>query len=398
MALPKIVPTAACPYCYHRIGTRTPKYRCNGRAAPGLVDCVPGPDQQRINVLKDATPVLPSFARPRSLTNRDGAICPHCKGPTGTKVCSACHSVLPPSFDTGSPMFGVVGVKGAGKTVMLTVLAQELRSTVARQFGASIHDVGNSKLMARMGVWHSAMSSGGELPPSTPQYRAGETVPAVIEWRYTRKRLGVVDQDAATVLSFYDASGEDLQSDDLARSQHYLAAADGLILLIDPFGFPANRQRAANRGVPADEIGLDPLQVIRSLTAMIRDADRVRGTKLVKRPLAVVVSKIDAFFDTLPDDHPVRRPSPSAPAFDETDSLDLHNHVEAMIHDWGGDDFLAHLRLNYATYRLFAASALGAEPSYRDRQVDSQGIRPHRVAEPLLWQMAICGFIPTARS
>jgi hypothetical protein len=53
------------------------------------------------------------------------------------------------------------------------------------------------------------------------------------------------------------------------------------------------------------------------------------------------------------------------------------------------------LELNYTTYRLFVASALGAEPNYRTNTVNSRGVLPHRVAEPLLWLMARRKFIRT---
>ena len=65
-----------------------------------------------------------------------------------------------------------------------------------------------------------------------------------------------------------------------------------------------------------------------------------------------------------------------------------------MIEQWGGDALLRMLDSNYEKYRLFGASALGAEPQYQSRTVNSRGVLPHRVAEPLLWLMADRGFLP----
>jgi hypothetical protein len=117
--------------------------------------------------------------------------------------------------------------------------------------------------------------------------------------------------------------------------------------------------------------------------------------KKIKRPIAVVLAKIDAFFNQVGPDHPIRRPSVTGPYFSEQESLDLHNHVAALINQWGGSDVLNMLELNYTTYRLFVASALGAEPNYRTNTVNSRGVLPHRVAEPLLWLMARRKFIRT---
>ena len=74
---------------------------------------------------------------------------------------------------------------------------------------------------------------------------------------------------------------------------------------------------------------------------------------------------------------------------------EFHNHVAALISQWGGHDVLNMLELNYTTYRLFVASALGAEPNYRTNTVNGRGVLPHRVTEPLLWLMARRNFIRT---
>jgi hypothetical protein len=412
--------SVACPYCYHSIDATRVMFRCSGRPAPGKDACVVAEDEIRINTLKDNTAVLPSFTGPRSRrpywigalfgadvkeisVSRYGvgevrrAICPDCLGETGTRVCPVCRSVLPAHFDRGSPMIGMVGVKGSGKTVMLTVLVSELLGPVARRLDASITTVGTSALLDKMRGWLENMQHGGALPPPTPEYAPKETVPIVLEWRQRAKGFLGRSHDTSTILSFYDTAGEDLKTTDLTRDQHYLAAADGLIVVLDPFQFRANRIRGAQRGMDPKLLNLEPVDVLTSITEMLREADQVRSNKRISRPIALVVTKIDAFFDgELGADDPTRRPSATAAHFDEDESRNLHLHVEGLINEWGGEDVLRHLRFNYSNYRFFAASALGAEPtSYGGGKqgVDEQGLRPHRVAEPLLWLMAGRGLI-----
>jgi hypothetical protein len=52
--------------------------------------------------------------------------------------------------------------------------------------------------------------------------------------------------------------------------------------------------------------------------------------------------------------------------------------------------------MNYADYRYFGVSALGAEPDYRGHTVAPGGIRPHRVADPVLWLLSKKGTVKRA--
>lgn len=386
----KLLAEAACPYCYHKVRLNSLMFRCSGRQAPGREKCTAQVDQRQVEYLQNGTPVLPSFpTRSKVYQTGQRSECPDCGGATGTRVCSVCHSVLPSTFgEEKSPMFGMVGVKGSGKTVYLTVLIHELTTSIRRRFGASVHTIGESPMIARVKQFRETINSGGALPESTAAAAAEKKYPIVLEWRQEREGFLNRTKVSSTILSFYDTAGEDLQSQNSTSSLAYLAAADGLIVVLDPFQFPENKQRGFGLGIGADALDTPAIDVISRITELLREADSVKASKKVKRPLALVVSKIDAFFDDVPSDHAIRRPPPTLPAFDESESADLHHHVEALVDEWGGEDVLSLLRTNYENYRFFAASALGAQPDYRAARADSQGLRPHRVAEPLLWLMA----------
>ena len=376
--------TAPCPYCYVEIQPAKLSYRCSGRPAPGRSACRPREDANRIRALGNAEPVLPSF-HPNGRT-KAGAVCPACAGPTGTRVCPNCHSVLPDNFTEDSPLFGIAGVRGSGKTVMLTVLGAELTQTVARRFDANIDTVGASKILTRLATDRQQMERGtGELPAQT---EVADRVPAV--YSITMRKTGVVGikQTISTIFSFYDTAGENLATADRARDLHYLEATDGIILLLDPFGFRANRDEALDRGVDPGSLAEEPSTVVRALTDVLREAERLKPNKKIKRPVAIVLAKADAFYDQLHPDSPARKPSSTEPVFNERESLEVHEHVGSLINNWGGDDVLRQFEHQYENYRFFAASALGSEPNYRTRIVNSRGIQPHRVAEPLLWLMS----------
>lgn len=391
--------SAPCPYCYAMIDPSKPSYRCSGIPAPGLNQCQPREDDRRVTLLDDARPVRQSFT-PGGDKSADGRpLCPDCKGPTGTRVCVNCHSVLPTDFTATSPLFGMIGVRGSGKTVMLTVLCKELQTSVARRFDAVIDAVGDSPLLKVLETKRQEFDSGSaSLPGQTATAKAATRDPAVFSLELSAKNAIGITRPVATVFSFLDTAGESLGTADSTRDVHYLAATSGVVLLLNPFAFEANKTKGVQRGVNPEDLETQPRTVLRNITEVLRESEHLKPTKKIKKPIAVVLAMIDAFFDEVGPDSPMRRPSPHEPWFDEPESEEVHEYVAGLIAKWGGDDILRHLDQNYENYRFFVSSALGSEPDYRMRTTSSRGIQPHRVAEPLLWMMAQRGLVTVKRA
>ncbi|WP_017583226.1 hypothetical protein [Nocardiopsis valliformis] len=393
--------TAPCPYCYAEINPRYLAYRCSGQHAAGREPCGTKVDTVRREHFADTLLYLPVIARKMTQDGRPQAKfvseprCKDCGAVPGPPVCPECHSLLPDEYGTDSALFGLVGVRGAGKTVMLSVLDSDLQTTVADRFDAAIDAPGGkSGLTRELRVFHQIMSEGsGEIPAQTDGNRGGKKTPAVYTWRYDRKGPLGISRPAYTVFSFYDNAGEDFATTESALTQRYLGATSGIILLLDPFGFPENKKLAQDKGMDFMETG--PEEVVEAVTAVLRATGKVKRKRKIRQPVAVVVSKIDAFFDQIPADHPLRKPSSARPLFDETESQSVHDHMGSLIEQWGGVGLIRKLEHNYTTFRLFGASALGAEPDYTTRRVNSRGLLPHRVAEPLLWLLATRGFVPS---
>jgi hypothetical protein len=382
--------TAPCPYCYTEINPRKLAYRCSGRHVAGKSPCEKKVDHARQSHFNDSDAYWPVIIPMGSAA----AHCPKCGADRGPPICPECHSLLPAEYGADSALIGLVGVRDSGKTVMLSQLDSELQTSVADRFDATIDAPGGKSGLARdLRVNRELMlKSDGVLPRQTESSGGAKKSPAVYSWRYNRKGLMGISRAASTVFSFYDNAGEDFATPDRALSQVYLGATSGVILLLDPFGFPANRERATSKGADVPETG--PEAVLDAITLVLRTAKEVKRNKKIKQPIAVVISKIDAFFDQIPADHPLRQPSSTRGLFVESESKTVHDHVASLVEQWGGAGLIRKLEHNYSTSRLFGASALGAEPDYRSRRVNSRGLLPHRVAEPLLWLMASRGFIP----
>lgn len=378
-----------CPYCYTEINPRKLAYRCSGRHAAGKTPCEKRVDQARRNHFNDSDTYWPVITPIGSASAR----CSGCAAEPGPPICPECHSLLPAEYGTDSALIGLVGVRDSGKTVMLSQLDTELQTSVADRFDATIDAPGGKSGLARdLRINRELMLRSDGVLPAQTQESGGKKPPAVYSWRYNRKGLMGIERAASTVFSFYDNAGEDFATPDRALSQVYLGATSGVILLLDPFGFTANRDRAEAKGVDVPDTG--PEAVLDAITVVLRTAKGVKRNKKIKQPIAVVIGKIDAFFDQIPPDHPLRQPSSTRPIFDESESQTVHDHIGSLVEQWGGAGLIRKLEHNYTTFRLFGASALGAEPDYRSRRVNSRGLLPHRVAEPLLWLMASRGFIP----
>ncbi len=294
----------------------------------------------------------------------------------------------------------MVGGKGAGKTVYLAVLHHELRTSVRRRFAADVRLTGDQQ--GGTGSPRQWLQSSeeqlferGRLLEQTAGALNGQRAPVVMEWRQPRRSFGR-EGFRTTVLSFYDAAGEDLTSQERAHTQAYLGVADGLVLLLDPWQLPGALERI---DVPAAAVrdAEPPLEVLHRITELLRVAHGVRTSKRVPIPLAVVFAKMDAFFPVLGGGHPLLVPAAPAPGYDEDVGRSTHEHVRAMLHDYGADDIDQHLELNYADFRYFAVSALGAAPDYQAAAVDPGGVQPFRVDEPLLWLLHRFGVIDRGR-
>lgn len=391
----------ACPYCYDRINPRRLWFQCTGRGSPGRpTGCAPAVDPRRRERTGFSESSRPVFPPPRhQLVAGRSATCPTCGARSGIRACPKCHTPLPTNFgDARSPLIAMVGAKGTGKSVYLTVLAHELRTGIRRRFGADVRLTGDAQGGLKSPLqWLERnvdqVYVDHQLFPKTARSTDGRRDPLVFEWRQERRLARVFAQLRTSFLSFYDTAGEDLTSQAQAHDLAYLGAADALILLLDPFMLPQARDRIK---LPPDAIGSteSTIDVLGRVTDQLRASHRVRARRRIPVPIAVAFAKIDAFFEELGPDHPLLHVPPATPVYDETAGQATHEQIRALLTEWGADEIDDHLRLGYRSYRYFAVSSLGAPPDYTNARVESGGVRPHRVEEPLVWLLSRFGVVP----
>ena len=390
---------AACPFCFAMVDTSQLAYQCSGRG-PGEDQCERAEDEVRIKRTGSQALSYPTFwTRP---VKGMPVNCPECEGPARRRACPTCHTPVPESFvDSDSPMLGIVGSKGSGKTVFMTVLARQLRDTIGKRCGAAVRFAtdnpdGFEGVSEYTKAREDSMYIDGKLPSGTFANAQERRRPLVMMWQATSPGRFGRERLHSTTLSFIDSAGEDFNRLDDAYSLDYLAVCDGLMVALDPFAVPGARASVTlGAGAIDPSANASPLEVIERITEILRTEHSVSKKKKIKVPLAVVFTKIDAFFPVLARTDPVMAASASIAGYNETDGRNVHEHMRALLSRWDADQIDLHLRLNYETYRFFGVSALGAEPIYSEDRVAPGGVRPHRVEDPILWLLAKEGAVRT---
>jgi hypothetical protein len=386
----------SCPYCYQKVDGHRLWYQCTGRGLPGRDECKPVSDEARARETGYREAVRRSFgAVTKSPVWPAKAMCPDCGADSGIRVCPNCHTPVSANFgSSASPLIAMVGAKGTGKTVYLNVLGHELLHNLRRRFGADVRMSGVGQRSAVADALSVDMVfSEHKLMAHTEASVNGRRAPAVFEWRQEHRLARVLRRYRTTYLSFYDTAGEDLTDQEKTHDLVYLNAADALILLLDPFMIPTARDqiRLPEEAIRSKESTVD---VVNRVTEKLRSSHGIKSSRSIKLPVAVAFAKMDAFFEVLGGDHPLLRPPPAAPAYDEVAGQATHEQLRALLYQWKADEIDTHLRFNYANFRYFAVSSLGAPPEYATGDVNPRGVRPFRVAEPLLWLLSQFNVVP----
>jgi ABC-type dipeptide/oligopeptide/nickel transport system ATPase component len=382
----------ACPFCFTIIDSSSLWFQCSGR---GNKECTIATDDERKRLTGNAAPSYPSFAPPRG-RGVTSATCPVCGGTAMRRACSACHTALPIDFvGTVNPMIGLVGSKGSGKTVLMTVLVKQLRQQIAARFNADIR-IATDNPDGQQGIAAyrrqrevPLYGEDRDLPAKTNRFSQRQyATPIVLRWRARKP----------TMLALIDSAGEDLSDETSTHTLQYLKACEYLIITLDPFALPSARARI---NLPKDAQQVDdevPIDVVANITSFLRTYHGVAANKKIKLSVAIVFTKIDAFYPVLDPGNPIMAAAPALPAYDEIDGQQVHEQMRALLFDWDASSLDRLLEQNYQNYRYFAVSALGGEAEYAEAKVAAGGVRPHRVQDPVLWLMSMAGTVKSVKT
>ena len=384
------MPTTACPFCFSKIDSSKLGFLCAGQ---GHEKCAKEADPIRVKITGNGTP-LGRYLEPTLAVKKGLARCDRCQGETRRRACTVCRSPLSIDFvDSKNPMLGMVGSKGAGKTVLMTVMIQQLRRVIAHRFNADIaiatdNPDGMNSITDYMKDREQDLYKEGHLPSPTPTFEGNKgRVPIVLRWRANKK---------STMMAFLDSAGEDFDNEESASALRYLAACEYLIVALDPFSLPGARDQISLPQQAIQSADNAATYALHQITNKLR-TNQGNAKKKIQIPVAIVFTKIDAFFPELDEDNPVLATAPAVDSYDEAGGQAVHERIKVLLKEWDAWEIDSHMNQYYDDYRYFGVSALGAQPNYSLGDVASGGVRPHRIEDPILWLLSKAKMVRTVK-
>jgi len=288
----------------------------------------------------------------------------------------------------------LLGAKASGKSNYIGVLINEIRKKMSSPFNCSLSmTCSKESKEAYDEYYYRPLFTAGRTVQATD---AGVEVPPLIfPLRFMNAKNKIVNMAA---LTFYDTAGENLDDKSaMHQFNRYITNAKGIILLLDPLQVPNIREKlTANgfKGLPAQNTEI--YSVLSIIIDVIRGVKNVKGQ--IKIPLALVFTKIDVLeeFNILPEgsclreesDH-INRGAFMMPDFENT-NIEMKDLIENLL-----DNELMGYINQFEQHSFFGATALGGNPN--GGAIDSKGIRPRRVLDPLLWLLSKNNIISTLK-
>ena len=158
----------------------------------------------------------------------------------------------------------------------MTVLVHELMHRVGEDLNAAISGADDETRRRFASDYEQPLYRDARLLASTTTAAATDRAPLVFRFtsedRSSRLSRNGAGEPRRTLLSFFDTAGEDLRSaQSVEENVQYLAAADGVLLLLDPLQMRGARQLAApGTQLPTPgAVGDEPANVLENVTDLI---------------------------------------------------------------------------------------------------------------------------------
>ncbi|EMF01977.1 hypothetical protein H340_03109 [Streptomyces mobaraensis NBRC 13819 = DSM 40847] len=354
--------TRVCPHCLRTLSRERLAYVCAGR---------------------------PACADDRALASADpwagSAVCGTCGRTTTRLRCTACDGRLPEGYlRTPGRLVALVGPAGSGKSTFIGVLLHELLHGLGAELDAALLPCDDTTVLAYHERYARHLYEERHTVPETAGHDTGRPLVHRLG-RVRRGRFGRARERVLTLVFLDTAGGHFASREHLETRLRYLAAADAVIVLLDPRDLPG-APAPGGAGVPG-----------RSGEVLARVLAHLGGGGKVTVPVAVALTKADLLWPHLPEHSPLHRARRPGPVFDADDRAAVHAELRALLRRWQEHQLDARLARFCTDYQLFAVSMLGAAPR-RDGGLGLGGVvRPHRVEDPLMWLLHRFGALDRER-
>jgi len=378
----QIINKFICPYCYAEHNFTDCGLKCSYNIIGKTDNC-------KFGIPKDKDGWIPFDYKKK---------CIDCKEAAKHLFCDVIKKEIPIEFLTMKSLpIALLGAKASGKSNYIGVLIDEIRKKMSGHFNCSLSmTCSKESKEAYDELYYRPLFNEGRTARATD---AGVEVPPLIfPLRFMDAKNRIIKMAA---LTFYDTAGENLDDKNVMLTfNRYITNAHGIVLLLDPLQIPNIRKELLANGfnaLPAQNTGIyDVLDTI--ITVIRRVTNNFRGQ--IQIPLALVFTKIDVLeqYNIFPKDFCLREESEhiNRGAFIRQDFEHTNIQIQDLIDNWLDADLIGHIK-QFRQYSYFGVSSLGGNPTNNGTKIDSRGIRPRRVLDPLLWFLADNGYIKTLK-
>lgn len=366
-----------CPNCHEAMDI--PIFTCPGcrqnhdRLWPSIYGVLShrckGPDGQSCGQVLPAVRLRFFALHPGQAQDALSRHCPHCQYIFGSEIGQAINVHLP-----------IVGGPSAGKSMYILTATRAFKDLYQNRFAYTVEFARDQSTREYTQKLESLLQTG--LLEGT---RATEHVTRA----YTMK-VQAPKAPLSNLVYLYDAPGEAYMTTHHAGEQKYFSYVSGIIFVVDPFFIPEYRQeheaefrRYEALGMHFD-LGLDPQIVYERMFSLFEEKVGLRRGKAFPHPLAVVVSKTDAFSMELELGSSAARALMSRDTTIKSEEDAFHILVQNFLTRYGQGPLVQHIAMQFKQVRYFSCSALGRMSVAGDRSPAT----PRRVEAPLLWLLA----------
>ena len=223
------------------------------------------------------------------------------------------------------------------------------------------------------------------------QKNAKDIYPLIYEIDSNKK--GVL-KNKVLYLTFYDTAGENFNDyEELRKLASYLKNSSGIIFLLDTFEIREVRSKISSLGKSKN---INFSDVFNQLENLLKSEGIIKKTSPV--PMALTFSKIDEVIhrNLLNDEGMAFSLRDSSKylktgLYSQEEANQISNEMRSLLDYWGERAFYEHVERVFTNVRYFGVSALGNSPV--NGRLPSEGIKPHRVLDPLIWILDELNFV-----
>jgi hypothetical protein len=369
-----------CPYCFEKYNSSEFQLRCIGSGCPKEEDRELSRYWRGTKIDKPVIkPDIPFYKKIQNKLFSEplNAICPKCNEKTSKRICPFCHNELPYSIGQSKEyIISLIGAKQAGKSNYIAVLIHQLRGIVGHKIEASLHSLEDRTTRRYNEEFYNPLFNKKEVIQATTSAIAERKHPLLFN-------INIKKRSFSGLMVFFDTAGEDLDNTDIMRSEiNYITNSTGIILLLDPLQIPAVRDRLPkNTILPMEHT--HPEEILSRVINIIREKHELPEKQLIKIPLALSFSKIDALHSILPPDSALNRASTHDDKFDIDDCELVSSEIQAYLHEWIGPELNNLVENNFEHFAYFGISALGGSPDENGKLTEE--VSPFRTEDPIFW-------------